>query len=216
MDLAEFIIEVRERAGLLPRDQMAQDDTLTRFINHALGSLESGQPGGWPWLKKPDIPITLADGIGTYTFASLQGTDTWRRIRDLRILNGMEYDSLEASNVASLRDAFPSTVGSMPQGWATDGYNLIVRPVPTPDWAALVDVVIGEPDLVNPTDTPLIIDVFHDVVCDQAVYLLKRRTGDVQAAQVAQQAVTSGMVEMRGMARTQGGPAHVGIRDPWA
>lgn len=215
MNLAEFIIETRERAGLLDRDQMAADATLTRFINHALGSLESGQPGGWPWLKKPDVPITLTDGIGTYTFASLQGTDIWRRIRDVRILQGSGYYSLEQMNLATMRDAFPSTTPSMPQAWSTDGYNLIVRPVPTPAWSAIVDVLVGEPDLVNPGDEPLIIDVFHDVVVDQAVYLLKRRTGDTQAAQIALAAVTAAMPEMRGFARTAGGPAHVGLRDPW-
>lgn len=215
MNLGEFIIETRERAGLLERDQMAGDATLTRFINHALGSLESGQPGGWPWLKKPDVPITLADGIGTYTFASLQGSDVWRRVRDLRILQGSAYYALEQSNLATMRDAFPSTTASMPQAWSTDGYNLIVRPVPTPAWPAIVDVLIGEPALVAPTDEPLILDVFHDVVIDQAVYLLKRRTGDTQAAQIALAAVTAAMPEMRGVARTQGGPAHVGLRDPW-
>lgn len=210
-----MLIEVRERAGLLPRDQMAQDPTLTRFINHALGTLESGKPGGWPWLKKPDQPVTLTDGVGTFTFASLQGADVWRSIRQLRILQGGAYCDLESMNLSALRASFPSTTAAMPQAWATDGYNLIVRPVPTPTWAALVDVIIGEPDLVNPGDEPLIIPVFHDVVCDQATYLVKRRTGDVQGAQVAQTAVTAGMKEMRDLARTQGGPAHVGLRDPW-
>lgn len=217
MQLAEFIIEVRSRAGLLERDQMADDTTITTFINHALGNIEADGPQGWPWLRKPDVATTLLFDQGTYPFASLSAADVWRKIRAVRMLWGTDWQPLEPMNDEMMRNAFTSVVPAMPQAWSTDGYNLIIRPLPNDNWPIQLDVVLGEPNLVNPTDEPLLTDVFSDVCIENAVYLIKRRTGASQDAQIALNAYNEGIKGMRMLAqRTQAGPAKVKLREPWA
>lgn len=216
MQFSEFIIETRERSGLLPNDQMASDTFLGQLVNHALGNLEAGVPSGWPWLRQPDILVALTNGTGTYPFATLSAGQTWRKIRAVRMLVGTDFQELEPMNVTTMRRAFESQIASMPQSWSTDGYNLIVRPIPNDAWQVELDVTVGEPALVDPTDTPLIPDLFHDVVIDQAVAIVKRRTGDAQGAQEALAAVKDGLMQMRQFARTQGGHARTALREPWA
>lgn len=216
MQLSELIIEVRSRAGLLERDQMADPTTLTQFINHALGAIEAASPTGWPWLRKPDVATALVFDQGAYPFAALSGADIWRKIRAVRIAYGTEWQPLEVMNDAAMREAYPSTLPGQPQAWSTDGYNLLIRPLPNDATPIQLDVIVGEPDLVNPTDEPLLTDIFSDVCIDQAVYLLKRRVGDSQGAQVALSAYNDGIKGMRALARaTRSGPGKVRLREPW-
>lgn len=210
-----MIVELRERGGWLARDQMADDPSLTRLINSAIHDLETKQSAGWPWLRRTDVPVTLTNGTGLFTFASLSGADTWLKVRSARILYGATWQPLIPMNAQSIRSSYPSTAPAMPYAWATDGYQLLVRPVPNDDWVATIDVVISEPDLVDPADSPLMPATFHSTIIEQAMYKQARRAGANALVQSSQQAVAQGLADMRAFARTATGPARASQRDPW-
>lgn len=216
MTLAELRVAVRERAGLLARDQMAQDPTLTNLINAALQWVSSRHPGGWPWLRKHDQALVTVAGVTVYPFAAIAtAPDVWLKIRALRMHLGVDWQTVEATNAAMLHDAYPQTTTAMPQAWAVDGYNLLLGPAPNDIWNLRADVVVAEPALVDPTDEPLMPVTFHDSIIERVAYLEARRTNSPGPANLALQALNDTLVGMRQFARTQTGSARVTTRDDY-
>lgn len=217
MNLAEMRVELLERTGLLPRDQMAQPDTLTRQLNTALHWIDDRQPAGWPWLRFHDLPVTLTAGQGSYPFADISGFLTWRKVRSVRLTNSVAAWPLLRVNLATIETQAsqqPTITPGAPELWATDGYNLIFGPPPNAGFLdALVDVTANEPDLVADGDTPLMPSSFHDAIVERAAYLMHRRTGDQSKANAAASSAQDLLVAMRGFGRAETGAMHVQTRD---
>lgn len=214
MTLADLRQEVIERAGLVSGDQMALPATLDRLINASLKWVSVRQPGGWPWMRKHDQVVATVNGTGVYSFATIAtAPDEWLKIRAVRMSLGVEWQPLEATNPGMLHDQYPSSIVSMPRAWATDGYNLILAPVPNDVWALRCDVVVAEPLLVDPTDEPLMPATFQDSIVERAAYMEARRTNNTANVNLALQALNDTLVGMRQFARTQTGPAHVTTSD---
>jgi hypothetical protein len=122
---------------------------------------------------------------------------------------GAYVDSLPRFSKAAMLGTFGSYSTGIPECFAVDGQAVYFRPVPQGAFTIHYTAIIMEPDLVDPTDTPLMPAMFHDAIVEAATMLLFRSTQNVGGASICQAAVTDWVRRMREYASPYVGPGQV-------
>lgn len=212
MNLSALRDAVRDRGGFRSTDAWATDSRVTAAINTALHKLETENPKGWDWLRYDGYFTTVA-GTDKYPFAAITygSTVTIMKIIELRVdtAPGQYVDSLPRVSKAALLGTYGSYASGVPESYAVDGQAVYFRPVPQNAFTIHYTAIIAEPDLVDPTDTPIMPVMFHDAIVEGATHMLFRSTQNTAGASMCQAAVTDWVRRMREYSNPYVGPGQV-------
>lgn len=182
------------QSAVLGRLSMGSDDPdatkVAGYVNEALHEIESaGGPTGWSWLRE-QTTVTVS-AAATYAFSTLvTDGDTTLKILDMQVLYQTSYyqpmtfmSPVEAENYYRYVDT------ATPEAWYAEGGLVYVFPTPPGDTTFKLRTLKMEPDLVLPTDTPIMPSVFHSAIVEAALALHYESLQDTAKMQATQQRV---------------------------
>jgi hypothetical protein len=154
----------------------------TVFINAAYREVHSKQR--WPFLEAYDTSLSTIAGVNTVSLATLGGSTPWRNLDAVRIQSdgtansGQDMDYMQPQNMRS-RETEYSDWSAKPRNWSVIDQTLHLWPIPDGVYTLGIDYIIEPPDLVNPTDTPLLPIPYHDVLVFGALKQIAMRERDL-------------------------------------
>jgi len=209
MNRSELRTAIRLRTGMLTDDQMGTDTNLNSLITDAINYLTIEAPAGWPWQVYYGSFDTVA-GTETYTFATIDATNTLLRIATLIMdIDGGHEVELSQQGPSDLRTYMARTPQGSPECWAVDGATVLLRPVPSAVYTIRFKGYKAEPTLSGDSASPLMPSVFHNAIVEQAAYLWYRRVGNMDAASIAKAETTHLVQKMQAYSRQSGGPSRI-------
>jgi hypothetical protein len=209
MNRAQFRDAIRLRTGMLSDDQMGTDAHLNSLIDDAIDYVQIEMPSGWPWQQYRGSFSTVA-GTESYSFATIDGSNTIMRIGSMRVVLDTTYEvELEPRAFNDLVTMYSSTAQQTPESYAVDGRTVILRPIPNAVYTIKFRAVKAEPTLSGDSSVPLMPEMFHNTIVEQAAYLWYRRTSNDQLAQVAKAELTHLLARAMSYAREAAGPGRI-------
>lgn len=156
------------------------------FINASYREVHS--KNRWPFLEAYDTSLSTTVGQGIYSLATLgvaNGTP-WRNLDAVRLEiagqagTGLDTDYMPPQEMRSLEVSYDDqTQTAPPRYWTVIDQNLHLWPIPDAVYQIDIDYIIEPPDLVNPTDVPILPLPYHDVLVFGALTQLAMRERDL-------------------------------------
>lgn len=184
MNLGQFRNAIRIRLGVPDNDALYTNDVLLNLVNSSLRIIDG--VAVWRWLEAEQELNTEA-GVRNYDLpanyrSSIFVVDTF----------GFELERATAMHHRLLRGA-----SGRPKVWDVYGDNLRLAPAPDAVYGLTHAYIKGEIALAADADVPLLPEVWHQAVVEQATYLAQRRWGNLDEAGSALAAYNAILDQMR-------------------
>lgn len=155
----------------------------TVFINATYREVHS--KNRWPFLEANDnTTFSTVVGQNIIDISALGGSTPWRNIDAVRVQSdgtansGQDMDYLQPQDMRS-RETDYSDYPGKPRNWTIIDQKLHLWPIPDMVYTLSIDYIIEPPDLVNPTDTPILPIPYHDVLVFGALKQIAMRERDL-------------------------------------
>lgn len=204
MTFTELVAAVYARLGVPSGDALLTSTVIGGFVNEALQEINSEED--WPWLNAQETIATVA-GTAGYT-----PNANWLRTRSLRLNDDFP---LERYPEEMLSDRYPFTGSSSnrPEGYAIEGGQIILGPVPNGIYSLIHRYVKTEGTLSG-VQLPLMPTQFHSSIVELATHLTLGRSREDARSAAALAAYARWLSKMRKYRRRHTGPAR--IRTTWS
>lgn len=184
------------------------------YINEAIHLVEIAEPNGWSWLRRT-IDVSVAANSTSIAFGSLSTTyPAISKIIDIKVLDGDAYAPMTLVSAEEMDRVAMSTTTGWPSIWYAEGETLYFKQSNASDATFRMRVLVGEPDLSAPSDTPLLPTRFHGAIIVAALTILYTVLQDSAKEQLAQNMLNSWLDRMRRVETAYVGPTRVRVRDP--
>lgn len=168
MDVTDYTKAVRRKVGLLETDTAAlPDDVVLSALNEGLKAIAADWE--WHWLFATETGAVTA---GDNTIPTPEG---YLRTITLRTSGG---PALSEQAYSSLVDA--ENYEGAPSAFALGGDNFYLWPMPDVDEPYEHVYYRSEPELVNPTDAPMLPDAYSPWLVAEAAMRLPLRTNSAE------------------------------------
>lgn len=172
MNFTELVTAVYNRLGVPSGDALLTSTIVGAAVNEALQEVNSEED--WPWFNATETIATVA-GTAAYALNA-----SWLRTRSVKISDDFP---LERYSEEELSDLYPfATSTNRPQGYAIEGGQLLVGPVPNGVYSLQHRYVKFEGTLSG-VQTPLMPAQFHSAIVELATHITLKRSRESLRAQ---------------------------------
>lgn len=168
---------------------------LNEVINDAVQMI--GTEGDWPWLERYSS-LVLQPGVATYVMPS-----DWQRTRSLT-LDGEEVPFVSVRDIDDTKD---ETIG-----YSTSGDSFTISPTPTRAGTVKMRYLAAENTLTDDSHSPKMPAQYHGAIVAWCVAELKRRKGDLRAAETYDEVYRNWVKMVRKGITRASGPRRIRVR----